>query len=45
MVKPYLEWTKAIYKSLVSVRKQAESGNIYIDSIAVEIQKVEKDGF
>lgn len=44
-MKPYLEWTKTLYKSLVSVRKQAESGKIYIDSTAIEIKKVEKDGF
>lgn len=26
MINPYLEWTKKIYKSLVSVRKRAETG-------------------
>ena len=39
---PYLEWTKNLYKSVVSVRKQAESGHIFVDSVAVEIKKVEK---
>lgn len=34
-----------MYKNLVSVRKQAESGNIFIDSIVVEVKKVEKGVF
>lgn len=34
-ISPYLEWTKKIYKSVVSVRKQGESGNIFIDSTAI----------
>jgi hypothetical protein len=34
-----------LYKNVVSVRKQAESGNIFVDSIAVEITKIEKDIF
>ena len=44
-LKPYLEWTKTIYKSLVSVRKQPESGHIYIDATAIEVKRIEKDGF
>ena len=41
----YLEWTKSLYKSVVSVKKQAESGNIFVESVAVEIKKIEKDIF
>lgn len=34
-----------MYKSVVSVRKQAESGNIFIDSIALEVKKIHKGIF
>jgi hypothetical protein len=40
---PYLEHTKKLYKSVVSVKKQSE--HIFIDSIGVEIKKIEKGVF
>lgn len=40
---PYLQWTKAFYKSVVAVKKHGESGNIFIDSVAVQVNKIEKD--
>lgn len=41
-IDPYLEWTKKIYKSIVAVRKQPESDNIFIESKAFKIKKLEK---
>lgn len=34
---PYIEWTKKIYKSLVSVRKKPESSEIFIESLVFKI--------
>lgn len=45
LLSPYLEWTKKFYKSVLAVKKQAESGHILIDSVAVKITKIEKDGY
>jgi hypothetical protein len=30
LIQPYLDWTKRIYKSLVSVRKRSETDEIFI---------------
>ena len=42
LVQPYLDATKAIYKSLVSVRKRAETGEIFVESQAFRIISLDK---
>ena len=38
----YLEWTKKIYKSLVSVRKRSETGEIFVESQFYAVQSIDK---
>lgn len=35
---PYLEWTKKVYKALVSVRKKVETSEIFVESLAFRIK-------
>jgi cilia- and flagella-associated protein 300 len=42
MIGPYLEWTKKIYKALVSVRKRSETNEIFIESLFLEVRSMDK---
>ncbi|KRX02988.1 hypothetical protein PPERSA_03079 [Pseudocohnilembus persalinus] len=37
----YLEWTKFLYKNLISARKDTESENVFVESQVYEIKKVD----
>ena len=41
MIEPYLEWTKKIYKSLVSVRKKSETNELFVESLFFEIKSMD----
>ncbi|CAD8149240.1 unnamed protein product [Paramecium pentaurelia] len=40
-IQAYLDWTKYLYKNTVNARKYADKDEIYIDSYAYEIKKLE----
>ena len=35
---PYLDWTKKVYKALVSVRKKVETSEIFVESLAFRVK-------
>ena len=41
-IDPYLEWTKNMYKSLVSVRKRLETNEIFVESAFFEVRSLDK---
>jgi cilia- and flagella-associated protein 300 len=41
-IEPYLEWTKKMYKSLVSVRKRLETNEIFVESVFFEVRSLDK---
>lgn len=41
MIQPYLDWTKKFYKSLVSVKKRPETGDIFIESIFLNVKSLD----
>ena len=42
LITPYLEATKKLYKSLVTVRKDAQTGDIFVESNAFHIRSIDK---
>jgi hypothetical protein len=42
LLSPYLDWTKKLYKSLVTVRKDSQTNDIFIESFFYRIKKIEK---
>lgn len=43
LITPYLDWTKQLYKSLVNVRKNAQTNDIFVETNVYQINKI--DGF
>ena len=41
LVTPYLDWAKKLYKSLVTVRKEAQTGDIFVETSAYLIKKID----
>jgi len=41
VIQPYLDWTKKIYKSLVSVRKRPETNEIFIETTFYDIKSMD----
>lgn len=42
LLSPYLDWTKKLYKSLVTVRKDSQTNDIFIESFFYTIKKIDK---
>ena len=42
MIAPYLDWTKKLYKSLVSVRKRSETEEIFVESQFNQVKSMDK---
>lgn len=42
LLSPYLDWTKKLYKSLVTVRKDSQTNDIFIESSFYNIRKIDK---
>lgn len=41
-IEPYMEHTKNLYKSLVTVKRDSETQKVFIDSQAIEVKRIEE---
>lgn len=42
MIEPYFTWTKNLYKSLVTVRKDSSTGGIFLETTFLQVKKIDK---
>ena len=41
LITPYLDWTRALYKGLVNVRKNAETNDIFVETNVYRVKKID----